>query len=76
MKYRTLCRIIGIAVTDSRFCGDLLNGKRFDVLDKFDLTDDEHSILMGIEAESLPEFAAQLEAQLQTGQQLQHASPI
>jgi hypothetical protein len=68
MSHRALQMIIATAVTDPQFCFDLLNGKRWPILDAFDLTAEERRILLAIEAGSLQEFAAQLEEQLESGE--------
>ncbi len=65
MSHRILRRIISIAITDPKFRNDLINGRRSDLLVEFDLTDEECKALMAIEANSLREFATQLEGWLQ-----------
>jgi hypothetical protein len=64
MSHRALQRIVGTAVTDPEFCVDLLNGKRQAILAAFDLSAEERSILLEIEASSLQEFASCLEEEL------------
>jgi hypothetical protein len=68
MSHQALQRIIATAVTDPQFCLDLLDGKRWSILNAFDLTAEERRILLAIEADSLQEFAAQLEEQLGRGE--------
>jgi len=60
MSHIALHTLVGTALTDSKFCHDLLNGRRHILLPDFDLTDEEREMVMGIEAESLQDFAAQL----------------
>jgi hypothetical protein len=52
--------LVGTALTDPKFCNDLLNGRRHTLLAKFDLTDEEQEVVLVIEAESIQEFAAHL----------------
>jgi hypothetical protein len=68
MSHRALQMIIATAVTDPQFCFDLLNGKRWSILEAFDLTVEERHILLAIEADSLQEFAARLEERLASGE--------
>ena len=60
MSQMTLHTLVGTALTDREFRHDFLNGKRPTLLTKFDLTEEEREVVLGIEAESLQEFAAQL----------------
>ncbi len=60
MSQMSLQTLVGTALTDREFRHDLLDGKRPTILTKFDLTDEEREVVLGIEAESLQEFAAQL----------------
>ena len=41
MSQMTLHTLVGTALTDPRFCDDLLNGRRHTLLADFDLTDEE-----------------------------------
>jgi hypothetical protein len=60
MSQMTLHTLVGTALTDSRFCHDLLNGRRHALLADFDLTDEERKAVLAIQAESIQEFAAHL----------------
>jgi hypothetical protein len=60
MSETTLHILIGTALTDSEFRHKLLNGKRPSLLAELDLTDTERKTVIGIEAESVREFAVQL----------------
>jgi hypothetical protein len=60
MSQMALHAIVGTALTDPKFCNDLLNGRRHTLLIKFDLTDEEREAILVIEAESIQEFAAHL----------------
>ena len=60
MPQMALHILVGTALTDPRFCHDLLNGKRHTLLHEFDLTDEERKAVLAIQAESIQEFAAQL----------------
>ena len=60
MSQIALQTLVGTAVTDPRFCHDLLNGRRRTLLAEFDLTDEEREVVLGVEAGSIQVFAAQL----------------
>jgi len=60
MSQVALHTLVGTALTDSRFCHDLLNGRCHTLLSGFDLTDKERKAVMVIEAGSIQEFAVQL----------------
>ena len=60
MSQMALQILVGTALTDPRFCHDLLNGRRHTLLSEFDLTDEEREAVMVVEAESIQEFAVQL----------------
>jgi hypothetical protein len=60
MSQMTLHTLVGTALTDPRFCHDLLNGRRHTLLADFDLTDEEREAVMVIEAKSIQDFAAHL----------------
>ncbi len=61
MSYESLQAVIGNAVVDSEFRKGLLNGSRFRIISKFNLTPEETSAVMGIHADSLEHFAGQLD---------------
>lgn len=65
MSYVALQVLVGTALTDPAFRDSLLNGQRPNILRRFDLTDEERGVLMRIEADTLREFAAQLDSWLQ-----------
>jgi hypothetical protein len=52
--------VVGSAIIDRDFRVGLLNGKRARLLSQFDLSPEEHQVLMDIRAESLESFARQL----------------
>jgi hypothetical protein len=58
--------LVGIALTDSGFCADLLDGKRQALLLAFEFTDEERGFIEAVQAGSLQEFAARLDEWLQT----------
>jgi hypothetical protein len=60
MSQMALHTLVGTALTDSRFCNDLLNGRRHTLLADFDLTDEEQEAVLVIEADSIQKFAAHL----------------
>ncbi len=51
--------VVGNAIIDRDFRVSLLNGKRARLLSQFDLSPEEHQVLMDIRAESLESFARQ-----------------
>jgi len=60
MSQMTLHTLVGTALTDLKFCDNLLNGRRHTLLAEFDLSDEEREAVMVVKAESIQEFAAQL----------------
>ena len=60
MSQMALHALVGTALTDRKFCNDLLNGRRHTLLSEFDLTDEERQAVTVVNAESIQEFAAQL----------------
>lgn len=60
MTTSTLQILIGNALTDKTFRLGLLNGSRRRILQTFPLTTDEIETIMGIQADSLEQFAGQL----------------
>jgi hypothetical protein len=52
--------VVGQAIIDREFRAGLLNGKRAGLLTRFNLSPEEHQVLMGIRADSLEAFAGQL----------------
>ncbi len=61
MAFESLQAVVGTAVIDSSFRKALLNGSRRHVISSFDLTHEEVDIVMGIKADSLEQFAGQLD---------------
>jgi hypothetical protein len=61
MAYESLQAVIGTAVIDSNFRKNLLNGSRYRAIASFDLTLEERDAVMGIRADSLEQFAGQLD---------------
>ena len=60
MSSTAIQALIGTALLDREFCKELLNGKRSALLAEFDLTDEEREIVLGIETDSIQEFAERL----------------
>jgi hypothetical protein len=75
MSQTALQVLVGTALTDSEFRHDLLNGSRRTLLMKFDLTDEERKAVLGVEAESIQQFAAQLCEWLECQKRLTFRSP-
>jgi len=61
MAYESLQAVVGTAVIDSGFRKALLNGSRRRVISAFNLTHEEVDAVMGIRADSLEQFAGQLD---------------
>ena len=60
MTTSTLQVLIGNALTDRTFRAGLLNGSRRRILSSFALTTEEIETIMGIQADSLEQFAGAL----------------
>ena len=61
MAYEILQAVIGAAVIDSAFRKALMNGSRRRVLEDFDLSHEEVDAVLSIRADTLEEFAGQLD---------------
>lgn len=61
MAYESLQAVVGTAVIDSGFRKALLNGSRRRVISTFDLSPKEIDAVMSIRADSLEQFAGQLD---------------
>lgn len=61
MAYQGLQAVVGTAVIDSRFRKALFNGSRRHVISGFNLTHEEVDAVMQIHADSLEQFAGQLD---------------
>ena len=75
MSQMALHTLVGTALTDSKFCHNLLNGRRRTLLTEFDLTNEEREVVLGVEAESIQAFAAQLCEWLNVQESLVSHSP-
>lgn len=64
MSRCSLERLIGTAVVDPRFCDALIRGRRAEALLPFELTLEEKEAVLGIEAETLQDFARYLDGWL------------
>ena len=60
--------VIGHAVIDTEFRKGLLNGKRRYLLDDFNLSPEEVEFAMGIRADSIEEFACQIDSWISRSQ--------
>jgi hypothetical protein len=60
MSHRELDRLTGTALAEPDFCAALLSDGRPDALAGFDLTAEERTMLMRIQAHTLQEFAQTL----------------
>jgi len=58
--YPELEEVVGQAIIDREFRAGLLNGKRAGLLSRFNLSAEEHQVIMSIRADSLEAFAGQL----------------
>ncbi len=61
MAYESLQAVVGTAVIDPGFRKALLNGSRQHVIMSFNLTREETAAVMAIRADSLEQFAGQLD---------------
>ncbi len=61
MPFESLQAVVGTAVIDTTFRKALLNGSRRQVIRSFDLTREEIDVVMAIRANSLQQFAVQLD---------------
>ena len=61
MSYEAIQAIVGTAILDKRFLHDLLNSKREQAIARFDLSPEEHRVITAICAETLEQFAYQLD---------------
>ncbi len=61
MPYESLQAVVGTAVIDTGFRRALLNGQRRQVVQSFNLTNEELDAVMAIRAKSLEQFAGQLD---------------
>jgi hypothetical protein len=68
MTHESLQAVVGTAVVDSMFRKALLNGSRRHVIQSFNLTNEETSAVLAIRADSLEQFAGQLDQWIATTQ--------
>jgi hypothetical protein len=61
MQHEVLQAVIGTAVIDPRFRKALLNGSRRRILAPFELSREEFDAVMAVRADSLEQFASQLD---------------
>jgi hypothetical protein len=61
MLHESLQAVIGTAVIDTEFRKALLNGSRQRVIQRFNLSREEFDAVMGVRANSLEQFAGQLD---------------
>jgi hypothetical protein len=60
MSSHSIHEVIGTAIIDREFCRTLLNGERETLLATFDLSPEERTMLLDIQADSLQSFARQV----------------
>lgn len=60
MAPRCVDKLVWKALTDTTFCEGLLNGKRREVLETLDFTEEERKALMAVRADTLESFAGEL----------------
>jgi hypothetical protein len=68
MLHESLQAIIGTAVIDAEFRKALLNGSRQHVIQRFNLSREEHDAIMRVRADSLEQFAGQLDQWIRRAQ--------
>ena len=61
MSTRSLQILVGRAIISDSFRADILNGRRAELLQEFDLDAEERAAVLAIRADTLAEFAAQIE---------------
>ena len=61
MSLESIQEIVGTAITDRQFLHDLLNSNRERAIARFDLTPEEHRMVTGIQADTIEQFALQLD---------------
>ena len=77
MSTESIQAIVGTAITDKQFMHDLLNSRRESAISRFDLTPEEHSVISKIEANSIEQFASQLdEWLLRREQEIAYLAPM
>lgn len=57
MSHVNLKQLVGTALVDREFCDGLLNGKRAALLAGFDLTPEEHEVVVSLQTQSVQELA-------------------
>ena len=61
MSLESIQEIVGTAITDRQFLHDLLNSKRDQAIARFDLTPEERRVVADIQADTIEQFALQLD---------------
>ena len=61
MAFEMLQAVVGMAVVDTDFRKAILNGSRHDAIARFDLSHEERAAVLSIHAETLEQFAGQLD---------------
>jgi hypothetical protein len=61
MSHESLQAIVGTAILDKQFLHDLLNSRREQAISRFELTPEERRVLRAIRAETIEQFAYQLD---------------
>jgi len=64
VSQQTLQKVVGTAIIDRQFRTDFLDGGRQRLLAQFALGEEEAALLLGIQADTLEEFAAELQRRL------------
>lgn len=76
MLHESLQAVIGTAVIDTEFRKALLNGSRQRVIQRFNLSRDEFDAVMSIRANSLEQFASQLDQWILRAQGKREPPPL
>ncbi|NLS79223.1 MAG: hypothetical protein GXY76_18400 [Chloroflexi bacterium] len=69
MSKEAVQAIMGTAIIDKEFSRDLLNARRERAIARFELTPEERRAVSGIKAETLEQFARQLDSWLLSKEQ-------
>jgi hypothetical protein len=71
MSKLTLNAMITKAMLDEAFQADILNGKRQECIEKFELSDEEKKALLVIDADNLEQFVSQVERWMHSDDRIQ-----
>jgi hypothetical protein len=76
MSKEAIQDLIGHAIIDKDFMHDLLNSRRREVIARFELSPEEEYVLNNIEADTLEQFALQIDNWLTYKEQVTISLPV